>query len=103
MGCGSAGGRDCLRRTGRNDFAALIACPRSDIDHPVACGHHAHIVLDDDDGVAGVHQTVKLRDQPVDIGRTQLGRRLVQNLKRRASLHALQFGCELDALGLAAG
>jgi hypothetical protein len=39
-----------------HDAAALAAGARAHVDHPVAGGHPAHLVLDHDDGVARVHQ-----------------------------------------------
>ena len=66
-------------------------------------GDHAHVVLDDDDGVAGVDQAVELRHQLLDVGGMQAGRRLVEDVERVAALRALQLGRELDALRLAAG
>ena len=46
----------------------------------------AHVVLDDDDRVAGVDQPVELRHQPLDVGRVQAGRRLVEHVERVAAL-----------------
>src|SRR5690606_33139826 len=46
--------RDVARRPGRDDAAALLPRARTDIDDPVASGGDAHVVLDRDDGVAGI-------------------------------------------------
>ena len=60
-------------------------------------------MLDDDHRVAGVDQAFELRQQLVDVGRVQAGRRLVEDVERAAALLLLQLGGELDALRLAAG
>ena len=50
-----------------------------------------------------VDQPVELRHQAVHVRGVQAGRRLVEDIERVAAPGALQFGRELDALGLAAG
>ena len=46
---------------------------------------------------------VELGDQFLDVGRMQAGGRLVEDVEILAALGALQFGGQLDPLGLAAG
>lgn len=46
--------RDELRRTGCYDAAALVSCAGPDVDDPIAGGGQRHIMLHQDDGVAGV-------------------------------------------------
>ena len=70
------------RRSRRDDPAAFLARAGPDVDHPVRAGDHAHVVLDDDHGVAGVDQPVELTDQLLDVGRMQTGRRLVEDVER---------------------
>ncbi len=72
------------------------------VDDPVAGGDDAHVVLDDDHRVAGVDEPVELRQQLLDVGGMQPGRRLVEHVERVAALRALQLGRELDPLRLAA-
>ena len=50
-------------RSDRDHLPSLIAGPRTDLDHPIARCDHAHVVLDDDDGTAGLHQ---VRDLATD-------------------------------------
>ena len=88
--------------------AATMRPPSSPAPGPMSMtqslrGDDAHVVLDDDHGVAGVDQPVELRHQLLDVGRVQAGRRLVEDVERVAALRALQLGRELDALRLAAG
>jgi hypothetical protein len=91
------------RRTGRNDAAALVAGAGTDVDDPVAARDDVHVVLDHDDGVARLHETVELRHELLHVGGMQTRRGLVENVQRVASLRALQLGGKLDALCLAAG
>ena len=84
-------------------MAAFFARAGTDIDHIVAGRNHAHVVLDDDHGVARFDQTVELRDQLFDVGGMQAGGWLVENIQRVAALDPLQLGGELDALGLTTG
>ncbi len=67
-----------------------------------AGGDRVEVVLDQDDGVAGVDQPVQLAQQQGDVGRVQAGRRLVEQVERVAAPGPLQLGRQLDALRLAA-
>ena len=90
------------RRALRDDAPALVAGTRADVNEPVGSGGHAHIVFDDDGGIAVVHQSVELGQQLFDIGRVQAGRGLVEDVEGVATGRALQLGGEFDALGFAA-
>ena len=67
--CDAAGqvlARDRLRRVGdivqrarRDDVTAMNAGSRSDIDNPVGGTHHIFVVLDDDQGVANIAETLQ--------------------------------------------
>ena len=94
---------DFQGRSRCHDPPALVPRARADVDHPVASGDHAHVVLDDDDRVARIDEPVQLRHEPLDVRRMQAGRRLVEDVERVAALRALQLGGELDALRFAAG
>ena len=102
---GGTADRPCDRGRGSrgDDAAPLIARSRADIDDPVTTGDHAHVVLDDDHGVAGFKQAVELHGELFDIRRVQTSRRLVEHAEGVAALRALQLGCQFDPLRLAAG
>jgi hypothetical protein len=95
--------RHRLRRARRDDAATLGAGAGTDVDHPIAARHHAHVVLDHDHRVAGVHQPVEL---PSSSSSTSAGCRPVVGSSSTYSVSprwfALQLGGELDALRLAA-
>ena len=92
-----------LRRARTHDFAAFVTGSGAHIDHPITAGDHVHVVLYQDHGIAGRDKPIKLGHQLFDVGGVQAGGRLVQDVERVAAGGALQFGCQLDALGLAAG
>lgn len=71
IGCGAAGPRKrhFRRRACGDDPPAFVAGAGADVDHPVARRRHLHVVVDEDDAVAGVDQGVELAEQALDIGR----------------------------------
>src|SRR4051794_11685641 len=52
-----------IGRTGADDLSAFVAGAGTHVDDPVAVGDHLHVVLDDDDGVAGIDEAVQLRHE----------------------------------------
>ena len=60
------------------------------------------MVLDDHDRAPLLDQLLQDADQPVDVGRVQADRRLVQDVERRSVAAARQLARELDALGFTA-
>ena len=52
-----------------HQLAALVARTRADVDDPVALGHDAHFMFDDDDRMPSVHQAVELFEEAIDIAR----------------------------------
>jgi hypothetical protein len=86
-----------------DDPATLLAGAWSHIDDPVAGRDDAHVVFDDDDGVAGVDETIELSQQLLDVRWMETGGRLVEDVERLPPLRALQFGRQFDPLGLATG
>lgn len=70
---------EVTRRHGRDHAPALIAGARPDVDHPVACRDHAHVMLHHYDRVAGIDKSIELRDQSLDVGGMQTGGRLVKH------------------------
>ncbi len=75
-------------------------CPpspgRTSLD-PVAGRRHAQSVLDQDDGVAGVHQSLQLRDQFVDVGGVQAGSWFILHIPGRPVLGVLEDGTGVPA------
>ena len=91
------------RAISRDDPSALIARSRPNVDGPIARRRDAHVGLDDNNRVPGLHETVQLRHQLRHVRRMQTRGGFVEDVKRFAPLRALQFSGELDALSLAAG
>ena len=99
----------------RHDAAAAGAAFRPQVDDPVRFRHDVEIVLDDDQGIAGVDQPMQYPQQLFHIRHVQAHRRFIEHVKRVLSLaardvvselvgaHLCQFGDQLDALALAAG
>ena len=63
---------------------------------------HRLVVLDDDDGVAGVGQRADDAEQPVDVARVQPNRGLVED-KEGVDQRSAEAGGEVDPLDFAAG
>ena len=51
------GDEPLFRRPLCDDFSAALPCFGSEIDHPIRFRDQIQVVFDDDDGVAGVHET----------------------------------------------
>ncbi len=83
-------------------MAAVHAGARTDVDDPVGRAHHLLVVLDDDQRVADVAQSLQRADQPLVVALVQADARLVEDVE-----HAHQAGADLrrqpDPLRLAAG
>ncbi len=86
-----------------DDATARLSRAGPEVDRPVAGGHNAHVVFDDDDGMTGVDESLQLGDEPLDVGRMQAGGRLVEHVQRMTSRRALQFGRQFDPLRFATG
>ena len=86
-----------------DDLAAFVAAERAEVDDVVGVLHDVEVVLDDDDGVAGVDETVEDAKQGVGVLEREAGRRLVEDVERAAGGATRQLGGQLDALRLAAG
>ena len=55
--------RHFLRRSLRDDFPAVLAGLRPDVEDPVGLGGDGHVVFDDDDGVAFIDEAVEDVDE----------------------------------------
>ena len=53
---------------------------RIEVDDPVGVRHHRLVVLDDENGLAGVDEPVEQAEELFDVGEMQTRRRLVENV-----------------------
>ena len=82
-------GRVCgegFGRAGAHHGAAAIAALGAHVDEPVGGLDHVQVVLDDDDGVAGVAQLQQHPEQQVYVGKVQAGGGLVQDVEGAAGV-----------------
>src|SRR3954468_16837377 len=93
---------DLLGRARGDHAAALLAALRPHVDEAVGGLDDVEVVLDDHDRVALVDEAVQHLEQALDVGEVQAGRRLVEDVQRRAGRDLGQLGGQLDALRLAA-
>lgn len=91
-----------MRRTGGDDLAARGSAFGSDVDDMVGDLDDVEVVLDDDDGVAALHEFVQHLQQQADIFEMESRRRLVEDIERAARVALRKFARQLDALALAA-
>ena len=73
--------RDLLRRARREHSAAPLPALGAEVDDVVGGLDHVEVVLDHDDGVAGVDKSVKHVEQALDVGEVEAGRRLVEDVR----------------------
>ena len=66
----------------KNDLATAFATARSQLDHEIRRANRLRIVFDDEDGVAGIAQSVKEPEQPIRVARMKPDRGLVQHVER---------------------
>ena len=76
--------RHVLGRAFRHDPPAAVAALRPHVDEPVGGFDHVEVVLDDDDGVAGLAQLVQHLEQQLDVVEVQACGRLVEQVDVRA-------------------
>ena len=93
---------DLVHRTSGDHIAAACSGNGAHLDQIVGFRQHARVVVDNNHGVAVIHQITHHAHQAVDIGRMQADRRLVQHIEhaRRSVAH---HASELHALTLARG
>src|SRR3954469_14660905 len=78
-------GRDpgnLLGRARGDDPAATSPALRPEIDDPVGRLDDVEVVLDDQDGVAGVDESMQDLEELLDVGEVEAGRRLVEDIER---------------------
>src|SRR5450759_2908577 len=86
-----------------DDGAALFPALGPEVDDPVGRLDDVEVVLDDDHGVALVHEPMQHLEELVDVGEVQAGGGLDEDVERLAGRDLAELGSELDALRLAAG
>jgi len=86
-----------------DDSSAPRAAFRSDVNQPVGCADHIEIVFDDDDGVAGIDETLQDFQQFADVGKVQSGGGFVEQVQGAAGGATSEFAGQFDALGFASG
>lgn len=79
-----------VNRAAVEDFAAMLARVRPDIDDPVGTAHDVQLVLDDEERVSRRLQPVERAQQRLGVRGVKAGRRLVENID-----HAEQIGAHL--------
>ena len=92
--------RDLLRSSLGNDRATAEAALGTHVDDPVGALDDVEVVLDDDDRVALVGQTLDDVEQLTDVLEVQARGRLVEHVDGASGGSLLQLARELDALGL---
>ena len=96
------GSGDGFWRAGCDDVSAVFACVGSKIDDPVCAFDDVEVVFYDENGVAAVNEAVEYFDKDADVVKVQSRGGFVEEVKRFARGGSGQFGCEFDALCLAA-
>ena len=102
-GVGLLHARDLLGRALGYDAAAFFSAFGAEIEDPVGVADDVQVVLDDDDRVSEIGETVQNVEQLAHIVEMQSGGRLVQQIKSFSGLALAEFAGELDALGFASG
>ena len=93
---------DLSHRTGSDHITAACSGNGAHLDQIVGFRQHTCIVVDNNHGVAVIHQIAHYAHQAVDIGRMQANRGLVQHIERTRRSVAHHAG-ELHALALTRG
>ena len=96
-------GRDDLRRALDHEPAAGVSSLRAEVDDPIGSLDHVEVVLDDQDGMAGVDQSVEDRDELPYVLEMEPGCRFVKKVELPSTpLAGLnQFPSDLKPLGFA--
>src|SRR5437867_2061091 len=94
--------RDRLGRALGDDLTAFLTALGPEVDHVIRGLDHVQMVLDDQDGVAGVDQAVEHAQELLDVVEMEPRRRLVQDVEHLAGRPRAQLGGDLEPLRLAA-
>src|SRR5215218_8985984 len=68
------------RRTAEHQLTAAAATFGSEVDDPVGVPDDVEVVFDDDDGVAGIDESIEHLEQMANVGHVEAGRRLVEDV-----------------------
>ena len=71
----------CSGVPGGHHLSPGVAALGPEVDDPVGRLDHVEVVLDDDHGVAGLHQAPEHLEQPLHVGEVQAGGRLVEDVE----------------------
>ena len=93
---------DLAYRTSGNHITAVCSGNGAHLDEIVGFRQYARIVVDNNHGVAVIHQIAHHTHQAVDIGRMQADRRLVQHIEH-ACRSVAHHASKLHALALTRG
>ena len=93
---------DLVYRTSSDHVAAACSGNGAHLDQIISLRQHARVVVDNNHGVAVIHQIAHHAYQAVDIGRMQADRRLVQHIKH-ACRSVAHHASKLHALALTRG
>ena len=107
-------GRRCLafevfRAPHKNHFAAVVACPRPQFDHPVGLTDQIQVMLDNHQRVASIHQPIQSSPLSQHIRAVQASGRLIQKnhfarlgTARNSLARGGQMRRQFQSLGLSA-
>ena len=93
---------DLVYRTGSDHVTAACSGNGAHLDQIVGFRQHARVVVDNNHGVAVIHQIAHHAHQAIDIGRMQADRGLVQHIEHACRSVAHHAG-KLHALALTRG
>jgi hypothetical protein len=77
--------RNLLRRPFCDQLATTITTIWPEIDHPIRGLDDIKVVLDHDDAVSAINESVQHLKEALNIGEVQTGGRLIQDVRRAPS------------------
>ncbi len=92
-----------FRRALSHDAASRLSAFGTEIDHPIGLFNDVEVVLDDQHGIAEVHQAIQDVHELLHVVEMQAGGGLIEDVKSAAGLAAGQLARQLDPLRFAAG
>ena len=104
VGAGDGGGvrGDLFGSALRDDTASVAASRRAHVEEVVHGLEHIEVVLDDDDRIASLGQSLEHVQQHSDVLRMQSRGRLIEDVQGASCLLARELGGQLDPLVLSA-
>src|SRR5262249_26530839 len=92
--------RHTLGGAQRHDAPASVPTVWTQIDDIIGSFDDIKVMLDDEHGVATVHQAGQNLEQALDVGEVQTGCRLIQNVQGASRAAPAQLAAEFHTLGL---